>query len=366
MGNYLRVVKPSPKVKFLRARFAPDRFAPESYSRSLSRIERRTEQRRDTCRGSHAMVARQSILLPRAFSDFFLDPKHQNLNSNFQMRRNRIEASITREIDIVSSSANANALRMMKLALCLFSLQYAATWCVARPPSTTKSMVRSTSPAMITDAEYRASLAAKAAAQRKEAAALKDAMMEAMVGTTLAEPISSVPQKSAKTAAAAASTSARTSSAWSPSRAFEQIMAPIYVPDAILKNRPELAKAPAPAKAPPPKAPPAKAPPAKAPPANAAAPAFNLFGVKTGTAPPAKASPAKAPPSKAAAPAFNLFGVKTGTFKEPKTFAERQTKGTLGERKVKAATKTAQRAAKNGAKEVKAAKPGLFAGLFGK
>ena len=103
-------------------------------------------------------------------------------------------------------------------------------------------------------------------------------------------------------------------------------MAPIYVPDAILKNRPELAKAPAPAKAP----------------------------------------PAKAPPSKAAAPAFNLFGVKTGTFKEPKTFAERQTKGTLGERKVKAATKTAQRAAKNGAKEVKAAKPGLFAGLFGK
>ena len=108
-------------------------------------------------------------------------------------------------------------------------------------------------------------------------------------------------------------------------------MAPIYVPDAILKNRPELAKAPAPAKAPPPKAP-----------------------------------PAKAPPSKAAAPAFNLFGVKTGTFKEPKTFAERQTKGTLGERKVKAATKTAQRAAKNGAKEVKAAKPGLFAGLFGK
>ena len=220
---------------------------------------------------------------------------------------------------------------MMKLALCLFSLQYAATWCVARPPSTTKSLVRSTSPAMITDAEYRASLAAKAAAQRKEAAALKDAMMEAMVGTTLAEPISSVPQKSAKTAAAAASTSARTSSAWSPSRAFEQIMAPIYVPDAILKNRPELAKAPAPAKA-----------------------------------PPAKAPPAKAPPSKAAAPAFNLFGVKTGTFKEPKTFAERQTKGTLGERKVKAATKTAQRAAKNGAKEVKAAKPGLFAGLFGK
>ena len=108
-------------------------------------------------------------------------------------------------------------------------------------------------------------------------------------------------------------------------------MAPIYVPDAILKNRPELAKAPAPAKA-----------------------------------PPAKAPPAKAPPSKAAAPAFNLFGVKTGTFKEPKTFAERQTKGTLGERKVKAATKTAQRAAKNGAKEVKAAKPGLFAGLFGK
>ena len=230
---------------------------------------------------------------------------------------------------------------MMKLALCLFSLQYAATWCVARPPSTTKSLVRSTSPAMITDAEYRASLAAKAAAQRKEAAALKDAMMEAMVGTTLAEPISSVPQKSAKTAAAAASTSARTSSAWSPSRAFEQIMAPIYVPDAILKNRPELAKAPAPAKAPPAKAPPAKAPPSKAP-------------------------PSKAPPSKAAAPAFNLFGVKTGTVKEPKTFAERQTKGTLGERKVKAATKTAQRAAKNGAKEVKAAKPGLFAGLFGK
>jgi hypothetical protein len=118
-------------------------------------------------------------------------------------------------------------------------------------------------------------------------------------------------------------------------------MAPIYVPDAILKNRPELAKAPAPAKAPPAKAPPAKAPPSKAP-------------------------PSKAPPSKAAAPAFNLFGVKTGTFKEPKTFAERQTKGTLGERKVKAATKTAQRAAKNGAKEVKAAKPGLFAGLFGK
>ena len=118
-------------------------------------------------------------------------------------------------------------------------------------------------------------------------------------------------------------------------------MAPSYVPDAILKNRPELAKAPAPAKAPPAKAPPAKAPPSKAP-------------------------PSKAPPSKAAAPAFNLFGVKTGTFKEPKTFAERQTKGTLGERKVKAATKTAQRAAKNGAKEVKAAKPGLFAGLFGK
>ena len=231
---------------------------------------------------------------------------------------------------------------MMKLALCLFSLQYAATWCVARPPSTTKSLVRSTSPAMITDAEYRASLAAKAAAQRKEAAALKDAMMEAMVGTTLAEPISSVPQKSAKTAAAAASTSARTSSAWSPSRAFEQIMAPIYVPDAILKKRPELAKAPAPAVNPAPvKAPPAKAAPAKAP-------------------------PAKAPLAKAAAPAFNLFGVQTGTFKEPKTFAERQTKGTQGERKVKAATKTAQRAAKNGAKEVKAAKPGLFAGLFGK
>lgn len=213
----------------------------------------------------------------------------------------------------------------MKLVLCLFSLQYAAAW-VARPPSTTKSMVRSTSPAMITDAEYRASLAAKAAAQRKEAAALKDAMMEATVGTTLVEPISSVPQKSAKTAAA------RTSSAWSPSRAFEQIMAPIYVPDAILKNRPELAKAPAPA-------------------VNPA---------------PVKAPPAKAPPAKAAAPAFNLFGVQTGTFKEPKTFAERQTKGTQGERKVKAATKTAQRAAKKGAKEEKAAKPGLFAGLFGK
>jgi len=223
----------------------------------------------------------------------------------------------------------------MKLVLCLFSLQYAAAW-VARPPSTTKSMVRSTSPAMITDAEYRASLAAKAAAQRKEAAALKDAMMEATVGTTLVEPISSVPQKSAKTAAA------RTSSAWSPSRAFEQIMAPIYVPDAILKNRPELAKAPAPAVNPAPvKAPPAKAAPAKAP-------------------------PAKAAPAKAAAPAFNLFGVQTGTFKEPKTFAERQTKGTQGERKVKAATKTAQRAAKKGAKEEKAAKPGLFAGLFGK
>jgi hypothetical protein len=61
-----------------------------------------------------------------------------------------------------------------------------------------------------------------------------------------------------------------------------------------------------------------------------------------------------------------LFGVQTGTFKEPKTFAERQTKGTQGERKVKAATKTAQRAAKKGAKEEKAAKPGLFAGLFGK
>ena len=213
----------------------------------------------------------------------------------------------------------------MKLVLCLFSLQYAAAW-VARPPSTTKSMVRGSSPAMITDAEYRASLAAKAAAQRKEAAALKDAMMEATVGTTLVEPISSVPQKSAKTAAA------RTSSAWSPSRAFEQIMAPIYVPDAILKNRPELAKAPAPA-------------------VNPA---------------PVKAPPAKAPPAKAAAPAFNLFGVQTGTFKEPKTFAERQTKGTQGERKVKAATKTAQRAAKKGAKEEKAAKPGLFAGLFGK
>ena len=223
----------------------------------------------------------------------------------------------------------------MKLVLCLFSLQYAAAW-VARPPSTTKSMVRSTSPAMITDAEYRASLAAKAAAQRKEAAALKDAMMEATVGTTLVEPISSVPQKSAKTAAA------RTSSAWSPSRAFEQIMAPIYVPDAILKKRPELAKAPAPAVNPAPvKAPPAKAAPAKAP-------------------------PAKAPLAKAAAPAFNLFGVQTGTFKEPKTFAERQTKGTQGERKVKAATKTAQRAAKKGAKEEKAAKPGLFASLFGK
>lgn len=213
----------------------------------------------------------------------------------------------------------------MKLVLCLFSLQYAAAW-VARPPSNTKSMVRSSSPAMITDAEYRASLAAKAAAQRKEAASLKDAMMEATVGTTLVEPISSVPQKSAKTAAA------RTSSAWSPSRAFEQIMAPIYVPDAILKNRPELAKAPAPA-------------------VNPA---------------PVKAPPAKAPPAKAAAPAFNLFGVQTGTFKEPKTFAERQTKGTQGERKVKAATKTAQRAAKKGAKEEKAAKPGLFAGLFGK
>ena len=223
----------------------------------------------------------------------------------------------------------------MKLVLCLFSLQYAAAW-VARPPSTTKSMVRSSSPAMITDAEYRASLAAKAAAQRKEAAALKDAMMEATVGTTLVEPISSVPQKSAKTAAA------RTSSAWSPSRAFEQIMAPIYVPDAILKNRPELAKAPAPAVNPAPvKAPPAKAAPVKAP-------------------------PAKAAPAKAAAPAFNLFGVQTGTFKEPKTFAERQTKGTQGERKVKAATKTAQRAAKKGAKEEKAAKPGLFASLFGK
>ena len=234
----------------------------------------------------------------------------------------------------------------MKLVLCLFSLQYAAAW-VARPPSTTKSMVRSTSPAMITDAEYRASLAAKAAAQRKEAAALKDAMMEATVGTTLVEPISSVPQKSAKTAAA------RTSSAWSPSRAFEQIMAPIYVPDAILKNRPELAKAPAPAVNPAP----VKAPPAKAPPAKAAAPAFNLFGS-------VKAPPAKAAPAKAAAPAFNLFGVQTGTFKEPKTFAERQTKGTQGERKVKAATKTAQRAAKKGAKEEKAAKPGLFAGLF--
>jgi hypothetical protein len=248
----------------------------------------------------------------------------------------------------------------MKLVLCLFSLQYAAAW-VARPPSTTKSMVRSTSPAMITDAEYRASLAAKAAAQRKEAAALKDAMMEATAGTTLVEPISSVPQKSAKTAAA------RTSSAWSPSRAFEQIMAPIYVPDAILKNRPELAKAPAPAvnpapvkaptaKAAPAKAPPAKAPPAKAPPAKA----------PPAKAPPAKAPPAKAPPAKAAAPAFNLFGVQTGTFKQPKTFAERQTKGTQGERKVKAATKTAQRAAKKGAKEEKAAKPGLFAGLFGK
>jgi len=109
-------------------------------------------------------------------------------------------------------------------------------------------------------------------------------------------------------------------------------MAPIYVPDAILKNRPELAKAPAPA-------------------VNPA---------------PVKAPPAKAPPAKAAAPAFNLFGVQTGTFKEPKTFAERQTKGTQGERKVKAATKTAQRAAKKGAKEEKAAKPGLFAGLFGK
>jgi hypothetical protein len=236
----------------------------------------------------------------------------------------------------------------MKLVLCLFSLQYAAAW-VARPPSTTKSMVRSTSPAMITDAEYRASLAAKAAAQRKEAAALKDAMMEATVGTTLVEPISSVPQKSAKTAAA------RTSSAWSPSRAFEQIMAPIYVPDAILKNRPELAKAPAPAVNPAP----VKAPPAKAPPAKAAAPSFNLFGS-------VKAPPAKAAPAKAAAPAFNLFGVQTGTFKEPKTFAERQTKGTQGERKVKAATKTEQRAAKKGAKEEKAAKPGLFAGLFGK
>ena len=236
----------------------------------------------------------------------------------------------------------------MKLVLCLFSLQYAAAW-VARPPSNTKSMVRSSSPAMITDAEYRASLAAKAAAQRKEAASLKDAMMEATVGTTLVEPISSVPQKSAKTAAA------RTSSAWSPSRAFEQIMAPIYVPDAILKNRPELAKAPAPAVNPAP----VKAPPAKAPPAKAAAPAFNLFGS-------VKAPPAKAAPAKAAAPAFNLFGVQTGTFKEPKTFAERQTKGTQGERKVKAATKTAQRAAKKGAKEEKAAKPGLFAGLFGK
>jgi hypothetical protein len=236
----------------------------------------------------------------------------------------------------------------MKLVLCLFSLQYAAAW-VARPPSTTKSMVRSSSPAMITDAEYRASLAAKAAAQRKEAAALKDAMMEATVGTTLVEPISSVPQKSAKTAAA------RTSSAWSPSRAFEQIMAPIYVPDAILKNRPELAKAPAPAVNPAP----VKAPPAKAPPAKAAAPAFNLFGS-------VKAPPAKAAPAKAAAPAFNLFGVQTGTFKEPKTFAERQSKGTQGERKVKAATKTAQRAAKKGAKEEKAAKPGLFASLFGK
>jgi hypothetical protein len=256
------------------------------------------------------------------------------------------------------STAIANARATMKLVLCLFSLQYAAAW-VARPPSTTKSMVRSTSPAMITDAEYRASLAAKAAAQRKEAAALKDAMMEATVGTTLVEPISSVPQKSAKTAAA------RTSSAWSPSRAFEQIMAPIYVPDAILKNRPELAKAPAPAvnpapvKAPPAKAAPVKAPPAKAAPAKAAEPAFNLFGS-------AKAPPAKAAPAKAAAPAFNLFGVQTGTFKEPKTFAERQTKGTQGERKVKAATKTAQRAAKKGAKEEKAAKPGLFAGLFGK
>jgi len=246
------------------------------------------------------------------------------------------------------STAIANARATMKLVLCLFSLQYAAAW-VARPPSTTKSMVRSSSPAMITDAEYRASLAAKAAAQRKEAAALKDAMMEATVGTTLVEPISSVPQKSAKTAAA------RTSSAWSPSRAFEQIMAPIYVPDAILKNRPELAKAPAPAVNPAP----VKAPPAKAPPAKAAAPAFNLFGS-------AKAPPAKAAPAKAAAPAFNLFGVQTGTFKEPKTFAERQTKGTQGERKVKAATKTAQRAAKKGAKEEKAAKPGLFAGLFGK
>jgi hypothetical protein len=246
------------------------------------------------------------------------------------------------------STAIANARATMKLVLCLFSLQYAAAW-VARPPSTTKSMVRSTSPAMITDAEYRASLAAKAAAQRKEAAALKDAMMEATVGTTLVEPISSVPQKSAKTAAA------RTSSAWSPSRAFEQIMAPIYVPDAILKNRPELAKAPAPAVNPAP----VKAPPAKAAPAKAAEPAFNLFGS-------AKAPPAKAAPAKAAAPAFNLFGVQTGTFKEPKTFAERQTKGTQGERKVKAATKTAQRAAKKGAKEEKAAKPGLFAGLFGK
>jgi hypothetical protein len=246
------------------------------------------------------------------------------------------------------STAIANARATMKLVLCLFSLQYAAAW-VARPPSTTKSMVRSSSPAMITDAEYRASLAAKAAAQRKEAAALKDAMMEATVGTTLVEPISSVPQKSAKTAAA------RTSSAWSPSRAFEQIMAPIYVPDAILKNRPELAKAPAPAVNPAP----VKAPPAKAPPAKAAAPAFNLFGS-------VKAPPAKAAPAKAAAPAFNLFGVQTGTFKEPKTFAERQTKGTQGERKVKAATKTAQRAAKKGAKEEKAAKPGLFASLFGK
>lgn len=119
-------------------------------------------------------------------------------------------------------------------------------------------------------------------------------------------------------------------------------MAPIYVPDAILKKRPELAKAPAPAVNPAPvKAPPAKAAPAKAP-------------------------PAKAPLAKAAAPAFNLFGVQTGTFKEPKTFAERQTKGTQGERKVKAATKTAQRAAKKGAKEEKAAKPGLFASLFGK
>jgi hypothetical protein len=64
-----------------------------------------------------------------------------------------------------------------------------------------------------------------------------------------------------------------------------------------------------------------------------------------------------AKPAKATAPA---------AAKEPKTFAERQTKGTQGERKVKAATKTAQRAAKKGAKEEKAAKPGLFAGLFGK